>query len=56
MSSIDAAHHKRQAAWPRVLAWGLAWVLAVIAALGVFVAYLDPELMVALGNAVWSCF
>jgi hypothetical protein len=52
MSSIDATTDKRTATWPRVL-W---WTLAVIAALGVFVAYLDPGLMVALGNAVWSCF
>ncbi len=34
----------------------LAWALAIVAALGVFMAYLDPQLMVALGNAVWSCF
>lgn len=52
MNSLDTATAKRTAAWPRVL-W---WALAVIAVSSVFVAYLDPGLMVALGNAVWSCF
>ena len=52
MSSLDATRPKQQATWPRVL-W---WALSVITALGVFVAWLDPDLMVALGNAVWSCF
>jgi hypothetical protein len=52
MNSIDATRDTRRPVWPRVLGW----TLAVIAALGVFVAYLDPSLMVALGNAVWSCF
>ncbi len=52
MNIVNANLDKRPAAWPRVLGW----TLAVIAALGVFVAYLDPSLMVALGNAVWSCF
>jgi hypothetical protein len=52
MNSIDATRDTRTPSWPRVLGWAL----AVIAALGVFVAYLDPGLMVALGNAVWSCF
>jgi hypothetical protein len=32
------------------------WTLAIVAMLGAFVAYLDPHLMVALGDAVWSCF
>lgn len=36
----------------RALAWGFA--AAVLAA--VFAAYLRPDLMVDLANAVWSCF
>ena len=40
----------------RLLARTLAWSLSVLVALGVFVAYLDPALMVALGDALWSCF
>lgn len=59
MNAIDATHDKRQArAHVRARAWSrmLGWTLALIAVFGVFVAWLDPHLMVALGNAVWSCF
>jgi hypothetical protein len=35
------------------LAW---WFSAVVAAVGVFFAWLDPDLMVSLANTVWSCF
>ena len=52
MNSIDASPGKPNAVWPRVLGW----TLAVIAVSSVFVAWLDPDLMVALGNAVRSCF
>ncbi len=34
----------------------LLWVLALLASLAVFSAYLEPALMVTLGNAIWSCF
>lgn len=33
-----------------------AWLLALVAVAAAFTAYLDPSLMVTLGNAVWSCF
>lgn len=34
----------------------LLWMLALLASLAVFGAYLEPALMVTLGNAIWSCF
>lgn len=34
----------------------LAWTGAGIALAAVFVAYLQPALMVELANQVWSCF
>lgn len=34
----------------------LAWTGAAIALGAVFVAYLQPALMVELANQVWSCF
>jgi hypothetical protein len=41
---------------PRPINRVLLWVLAVLASLAVFGAYLEPALMVTLGNAIWSCF
>jgi hypothetical protein len=34
----------------------LAWVAVAIALAAVFMAYLQPDLMVDLANRVWSCF
>jgi hypothetical protein len=35
------------------LMWG---VVAVLALAGVFMAYLNPHLMVDLANRIWACF
>lgn len=34
----------------------LAWLAVVVALGGVFLSYLQPELIVDLGNRLWSCF
>jgi type II secretory pathway component PulM len=34
----------------------LAWAAALLALLAVFVAYLQPDLMVGLANQLWACF
>jgi len=34
----------------------LAWAAAAAALAAVFMAYLQPDLMVDLANRVWSCF
>ena len=38
--------------WPQVLWYGAALLTLAL----VFMAYLQPELMVDLANRVWSCF
>ena len=35
------------------IVWG---VVAAVALTGVFVAYLNPHLMVDLANRIWACF
>lgn len=51
MTRRDAAA-MRALSFKRMLAWA-----AAAAALGaVFMAYLQPDLMVDLANRVWSCF
>jgi hypothetical protein len=37
----------------RRLAW---WGAAALACAAVFAAYLDPTLVVELGNRLWACF
>ena len=34
----------------------LAWAAALLVLAAVFAAYLDPHVVVDLGNRVWSCF
>lgn len=34
----------------------LGWLLAALALAAVFVAYLNPHLVVDLANRVWACF
>lgn len=38
--------------WPQVLWYGVALLALAL----VFMAYLQPDLMVDLANRVWSCF
>jgi hypothetical protein len=35
------------------IVWG---VIAVLALTGVFMAYMNPHLMVDLANRIWACF
>ena len=35
---------------------GLAWAAAGAALLGVFAAYLRPDLVMTLANQLWACF
>ena len=37
--------------------WKLAaWAAAAVALAGVFALYAQPQMMVALGDMIWSCF
>lgn len=35
---------------------GIAWMVAGLACGAVFLAYLNPTLIVELGNRLWACF
>ena len=35
---------------------GLAWIVAALALLAVFAAYLRPDLAMTLANQLWACF
>jgi hypothetical protein len=38
------------------IARALAWAAAALALAAVFLAYLQPDMMVSVANFVWSCF
>lgn len=45
-----------QRGWVRPLLHALVWATAVLALLGVFMLYTQPEFMVEMSQQVWACF